>query len=316
MRILLFLALIMISAPNLYAQVVIDITRAGVGPTPDAACRDDLAVPDCQHLDGMQAITVAPGAQVALFMEWRNAGSADFQEVQATDQDNNQVFPPVMQTLFPGETAFRNVFFNAPAASGTYATLVTLTAIDFSGAQDIDQYRFFITVDQSLPVELAGFQAQLTDKGQVDLSWQTLRETNNDHFVVERSKDGRTFSEVGVVAGPRESRTEQAYTFRDQRPLPGQNFYRLRQVDQDGTTTFSRVIPIEVNKGLTLYPNPTKDQLSLAGFTGGRVDIYDSRGRRLLGKNLPKDGALDVTELAPGRYLLRTDAGSRWWVKR
>lgn len=316
MRFILFVALIIISAPTLYAQTVIDITRSGVGATPDANCQDNLAAPDCQHLNGMQSISVAPGAQVALFIEWRNAGTADFQEVQATDQDNNQVFPTVMQTLFPGQTASRNVFFDAPVASGTYATLITLTATDFAGGQDIDQYRFFITVDQSLPVELTSFEAQLTNKGQVDLTWQTLQEMDNDHFSIERSKNGQTFTEVGAVAGARESRTEQTYTFRDHQPLPGLSFYRLRQVDRDGTSTLSQVLSVEATNEFTLYPNPAKDQLSLAGFAGGRVDIYDSLGRRMLGQNLTKDTALDVAQLTPGRYLLRTDTGSRWWVKQ
>jgi hypothetical protein len=47
-------------------------------PTPDSDCRDDLAVPDYKLFDGKQTITVAPGAQIALFMEWHNNGSADF----------------------------------------------------------------------------------------------------------------------------------------------------------------------------------------------------------------------------------------------
>jgi hypothetical protein len=57
----------------------------------------------------------------------------------------------VVQTPFPGEMAFRNTFFNGSAASGTYTTLVTLTAIDFNDREDTDQFRFFITVDQTLP---------------------------------------------------------------------------------------------------------------------------------------------------------------------
>ncbi|MFK8161680.1 MAG: T9SS type A sorting domain-containing protein [Lewinella sp.] len=317
MRILFFLVLITINAPLLYAQgVVVDITRAGVGAVPDGDCRIDLRVSDCQQLDGMQTITVAPGQQVALFLEWQNAGSADFREVRATDQNNDEVFPPVTSTLFPNETAFRNTFFEAPTMPGTYATLVTLTAIDFNDREDTDQYRFFIIVDESLPVELADFQAQLSEKGEVDLFWRTLEERDNDHFVVERSRHGSTFTEVGAVAGARESLTEQAYTFRDPFPLPGRSFYRLRQVDRDGTATLSQVVSVEVDRGLTLYPNPTEGQLSIAGFAGGRVDVYDSLGRRILGQNLAKDGTLDVTTMASGRYLLRTDAGSRWWIKR
>ena len=157
-----------------------------------------------------------------------------------------------------------------------------LTSIDFNELKDTGQFRLIITVNQALPVKLVGFKVPLADKGLVDLFWRTLRKKDNDHFGVKRSKNGRTVTDVGAIAGARGSRAEQA--------------------------TFNRVIPIEVNNELTLYPNPAEAQLSLAGFAGGRVDIYDGLGRRLLGQNLPKDDAIDVAGLAPGRYLLQTDA--------
>ena len=317
MRFLFFLALITISIPTSYAQgVVIDITREGVGTVPDGECRIELPIPDCRHFDGVQAITVGPGAQVALFMEWQNNGSVDFQEVRAIDQAGNPVFPPVTQPLLIGETAFHNTFFTAPVIPGNYATLVTLTAIDINDREDTDQYRFFITVDQALPVELADFQAQSNDKGQVDLSWRTLNEIDHDRFYIERSRDGLSFEEVGAVAGAEEGLTEQAYTFRDHTPFSGQNYYRLRQIDRDETATYSRVIIAVVEWRLSLYPNPAGEQLSLAGFAGGWVEIYDGLGRRMLGQTLLADGSLTVAQLPPGRYLLRTEGGSQWWVKR
>ncbi|MEM9930748.1 MAG: hypothetical protein AAF840_13060, partial [Bacteroidota bacterium] len=165
MRILFFFALFC-SASLLHAQgVVVDITRAGIGATPDAACDLALQEPDCRQFDGVQNITVAPNAQVALFLEWENQGTADIREVRVTDQDNNLFLPVITQTLLPGEDAFRNTFFRAPEDPGTYTTLLTLTAVDFNDRTDTDQFRFFITVDQSLPVALTEFHASPAAKG-------------------------------------------------------------------------------------------------------------------------------------------------------
>lgn len=317
MRFLLFLALILISVPTLNAQgVVVNITRAGIGATPDGPCSLALRVSDCQHFDGVQDITVAPGAQVALFLEWQNNGSADFREVRVTDQNNDLFMPVVTQTLFPTEIDFRNTFFTAPMVPGTYTTLLTLTAIDFNDREDTDQFRFFITVDQSLPAELADFQAHVTPKEQVDLAWRTVQEFDNDQFIIERSNNGHTFQEVGAVAGAGTSSTEQQYRYRDHTPFTGQNFYRLRQVDHDGTTTYSKVVEVNTHAIFKVYPNPADESLSLAGFAGGWVEIYDGFGRRMIGKSVAANGSLPVEQLVPGRYLLRTEHGQHWWVKR
>ena len=198
---------------------------------------------------------------------------------------------------------------------GMQQAQVKKTAIDVNDREDTDQYRFTINVDQSLPAALADFQAQSNDKGQIDLSWRTLNETNHDRFFVERSRDGVSFEEVGAVAGAGESREEQAYTFLDHFPLPGQSFYRLRQVDQDGTTTYSQVIPVEVSTEITLYPNPVVAQLSLAGFAGGRVEVYDGLGRQVIRTTITANGSLTVEELPPGRYLLRAGGKQLWWIK-
>lgn len=317
MKSLLLIAVLTLGSLHTYAQgVVVNIIRAGIGTTPDGDCRSDLAIPDCTNLDGVQDITVAPGAEIALFIEWRNDGSATIEEVRATDQLGNVIFPPVIATLPPGSTGLETVFFNAPMVPGTYTTLLTLTASDINDREDTDQFRYFITVDQSLPVELTDFTARAAGKDEVALQWLTRNEENNARFEVERSVDGSRFVQLGAVAGAGESQTEQAYSFRDRSPLPGENFYRLRQVDVDGRSSYSNVIVVSIAGGLTVFPNPAQTELQLPGFAGGPVEVFDALGRLVLRRELPAGAPLAVDHLRPGRYLLRAGPEARWWIKQ
>ncbi|UOQ72950.1 T9SS type A sorting domain-containing protein [Hymenobacter cellulosilyticus] len=108
-----------------------------------------------------------------------------------------------------------------------------------------------------LPVELTAFGAQYTGSTVV-CRWATATETNSAYFVVERSQNARQFTEIGRVAGAGTSTRAQSYSFSDARPLPGTAYYRLRQVDQDGSTAFSPVAVVQSAEqaAFTVVPNP------------------------------------------------------------
>ncbi|MEO0731259.1 MAG: T9SS type A sorting domain-containing protein [Bacteroidota bacterium] len=169
-----------------------------------------------------------------------------------------------------------------------------------------------------LPVELSSFTAHALPKQQAQLNWTTQTETGNSHFVVERSADGRTFVQLGAVAGAGESTTEQAYVFRDEAALAGDNYYRLRQVDFDGTEELSevRVVTFAGGNELTVYPNPAINELRINGFAGGPVSVLDAGGREVLSTRLAEGEALPVSHLAPGMYLLRAGEMVVRWVKK
>lgn len=107
----------------------------------------------------------------------------------------------------------------------------------------------------ALPIELLDFKAVPNDKTVV-LQWQTASELNNDYMAVERSADGRNFTEIGRLAGLLESQEIQQYELEDSQPLNGTNYYRLRQVDTDGTTTYSDIISVEFKGERTTAPAP------------------------------------------------------------
>ncbi len=102
------------------------------------------------------------------------------------------------------------------------------------------------------------------------LKWITLTETNNSHFNVQRSSNGIDFETLGRVNSKANSSTNAQgqylqYSFVDEAPKRGSNYYRLEQVDHDGNKSYSKVIHIlwTENSVVRLYPNPTKDLIHL-----------------------------------------------------
>ena len=115
----------------------------------------------------------------------------------------------------------------------------------------------------ALPIELVSFNAKLNYET-VMLNWQTSSELNNDFMAVEYSTDGDRFSEVGRVLGKGTSTIINNYEFEHQNPQTGINYYRLRQVDFDGTTDYSKIVSVTIerntnNNPLNIYPNVVSD---------------------------------------------------------
>ncbi|MCC6541446.1 MAG: T9SS type A sorting domain-containing protein [Flavobacteriales bacterium] len=160
-----------------------------------------------------------------------------------------------------------------------------------------------------LPVELLYFKAELIPLAEVATQWATATERNNDHFEVERSIDGILFERIGEMAGQGNAEITHTYTLVDHQPAPGLNYYRLKQVDLDGSSTYSEVQAVMVeHEEWTVYPNPAHDHVSIKGYEGSLRDlvIHDAGGRRVpLPQGEARDGRLDVSTLARGIYIGR-----------
>lgn len=185
--------------------------------------------------------------------------------------------------------------------------------ISRSGITDLSP--FAVGSNSFLPVELVFFTGRAVDE-QVQLNWQTEMESNNEFFAVERSPDGRLFEEIGRVAGAGTTVRPQDYGWIDANPLNGANFYRLRQVDFDGTTAFYGPVLVQLPFGndVRIYPNPVRDWVRIeGGGTGQQLQLIDALGRVLLERVLEGPTTdLDLRKLPAGRYtLLLTDASRR-----
>jgi len=176
-----------------------------------------------------------------------------------------------------------------------------------------------------LPVELTSFTAKLS-KGSVLLSWTTASEKDNEKFVVERSADGEAYSVLKEVAGHGTSSAGYSYSATDLAPLAGTSYYRLRQVDFDGSVNFSPVVTIQndganlANK-LNIYPNPATDHitLDLPKNAGETCEVRISTVNGKLMRSLTLDASapqVDVQSLPAGTYILQVQSANTKTVQR
>ncbi len=96
--------------------------------------------------------------------------------------------------------------------------------------------------DAVLPITLASFTANTNKNNTVNLKWVTASEYNNDRFEIEHSIDGSNFNLIGTVKGKLKSTELEEYTFIHEQPNAGINYYRLKQIDVDGTSTYSDLV--------------------------------------------------------------------------
>lgn len=177
------------------------------------------------------------------------------------------------------------------------------------------------TVANPLPIRLLRFTAQPAGNV-VQLDWATASETNNAYFTVERSKDGITFGEVVEVPGANNSNTLNEYQSWDDQPLSGLSYYRLRQTDLDGTSTYSDLVAVlfgPVNERPLVIFGDGGNWTALHSFpAGSRYELVDMTGRRILSGNTFMDGRTDFygLSLSRGAYLLRISDGERMESQR
>jgi hypothetical protein len=141
------------------------------------------------------------------------------------------------------------------------------------------------TAPGPLPITLLDFTAR-PQTAAVGLAWHTASEVNSTRFEVQRSLNGNAFTTLGSMVAPGTSTTTTAYTYRDAAVPTGANqlYYRLRQLDQNGTSSYSpaRTVSLTVAGRLALYPNPAHSIVRLAGAaTTSAVHLFDALGRTL-----------------------------------
>ncbi len=163
----------------------------------------------------------------------------------------------------------------------------------------------------TLPVNLITYTAKAQNKT-TDLIWKTASESNNSHFLVNRSNDGVHFTQLAKVNAT--SSNVATYSYKDTDPLNGVNYYQLLQVDNDGATTDLGVksVNFSLNNTVSVYPNPTTDKLYINDTSNSfnAAKIYDAQGKIVLSTSLKSGSSIDVSALVKGVYFIKLSGNS------
>jgi hypothetical protein len=212
--------------------------------------------------------------------------------------------------------------FTTPASGASNAQLI----ISFNGNSFNNDNIYWdnMCLDWVVPVELTSFTATSVDN-EVELNWTTATETNNQGFQIERMIAGGSFEQVGYVTGFGTTTETKAYSFVDSKLETGNYTYRLKQIDFDGTFTYSEELNVEVELPLEYaleqnYPNPFNPSTTIKysipeeGFV--KLAVYNMLGEEVstIVNASQKAGRYEVnfnaSGLSSGVYVYRIEAAN------
>lgn len=184
---------------------------------------------------------------------------------------------------------------------------------------------FLVKQSGPVPVNLLSFRGKKVNTG-VFLEWKTAWELHNAYFILERSANGTDYLPLVNMPGTGNSSTTATYSYVDRNPGTGLNYYRLRQVDQDGKSAYSSVILVRYESGneeLLVYPNPAHDKLVLefANDLLGQLmlKIIDLKGNLVLSKSVKVSSRqlnMNISELPAGVYFIETAVNGRVFTNK
>ena len=186
-------------------------------------------------------------------------------------------------------------------------------AIDKFGFISVDPATYSITLTYALPVTYTQELSATISGKAVNLTWTTGNEINNNSFEVQRSTDGNNWSKIGSVPSyfQNGNGNGHAYSFPDEKPYSGMNYYRLKQVDLDGTPHIGNVYKLDYvyssGNTVAIYPNPVESQLNINNVpsNAATIVIYSMDGKSILTKTVNSSNAqIGVANLPSAVYFV------------
>ncbi|HRJ28900.1 MAG TPA: T9SS type A sorting domain-containing protein [Cyclobacteriaceae bacterium] len=200
------------------------------------------------------------------------------------------------------------------AATGTIADpRVNRTGLTFGQLTNSFHVASIDAVNSPLPVKLLYLNANQIETS-IELNWATSLEEGFSHFIIEFSVNGVDFSELSEVEGAGyNTNTKQEYSFLHANPFVGQNYYRLKAVDLDGSYEYFGPIVLSFNAGkqIQLFPNPVSDgylnvQLNFNPSEEAKLTILNMHGVEVLQiLNVAVQNKFEWSALPRGLYILR-----------
>jgi hypothetical protein len=228
--------------------------------------------------------------------------------------DGGYTYPITLKASTPNDGSEDIVVTN----DFTFAARVRVRAIG-NVFFNISQNDFTISPNP-VPVKWIDFTGQKVRNNAVKLNW-TVNEIDNHHYVVERSIDGVRFSSIGEVEASTLPGNEHSYSFLDNNPFASKNYYRIKQVDKNGSYSYSKIISVTIDESLgswVVYPNPTTDKVNLfcnANYNNMQIEVYDAIGKLIFSQTKEKANkgeviSVSLNNLAKGVYSIKIQASN------
>jgi Secretion system C-terminal sorting domain len=216
-------------------------------------------------------------------------------------------------TIPAGQSFNQNFVLPIPAGTPNGNHFIAIRVKNTWGLYAFDT----ITVSGVVPLTLLSFDA-FKNKNKVDLKWTTTNEINTSHFEIERSSNALDFTKIGSINSANSSGINN-YSSEDIQPLKGLNFYRLKQVDIDGSFKYSNINKVlfeNFGDAITIYPNPAKEYIQFDFASKQKIvliNLFDMQGRLIktttLANVLPLK--LNVENLSKGNYVVQLSDGEK-----
>jgi len=232
--------------------------------------------------------------------------------------DGGLTYPTVLSASTPNDGTETILLPNTPTSTARIRVECLFSNYSFF---DISDNNFTITF--TIPVNLVDFSAT-AQKSKVLAQWRTAQEINSHSFIVERSADGIHFETAGTVAASGNA-TGKGYTFTDNNPYNGLNYYRLKMVDKDGSFTYSQVVTVKFAQSfdLQLSPNPANDKVRVTGkMLNGTtiVQLFNANGQQVFSRTYTNattlNDMIDLQQFANGIYRVKITNGDNTMNKK
>lgn len=175
---------------------------------------------------------------------------------------------------------------------------------------DMGAYEYQGNITCGLPLEWLSFQAQLNSKNQAVLVWKTAQEINVSHYEVEWSIDGQDFKTLTHLTATGQANNTQVYEWTHTELEKGNNYYRIKQLDNNGASSYSDIQLVDLDKlTMSVYPNPSTDeffvQTQASTDAPQQARLFNAAGQLVLEQFLSSNiTSIDIKSLPMGLYFL------------
>jgi hypothetical protein len=303
------------------------LAKWGVGyvPVPEGAIASNLYynIPDTVGtLNG-----AAYNGTLNVGFAFKNVSKANFDSLSVKvvlyDAGYNPLVYPLqkLRPLVAGDTLHAELALDVSSLSGWYNLYVEVNPLTNHQPEQFSFNNFLyknIYIDRGrvMPVTLVDFTAALQNTG-VKTVWSVATETNVKHYEVQHSLTGTGFNNIGIVNPlAATSALNKSYAFMHLNPLAGNNYYRLKVVDNEGTIKYSSVRLVTVANGMeiNIYPNPATDILNISVTRRdgkiSEVRLVNTFGQQLWQKKVYGTAQVDMKSWASGTYFIKVNVGN------